>query len=68
MSAYIQYVLFNFNLYLILYIQNSKITKDEWLQMWAACLNDLEKHGQFPAWQEKYMKLMFDVNDKSGKG
>ena len=36
--------------------------------MWAACLNDLEKHGQFPAWQEKYMKLMFDVNDKSGKG
>ncbi|KAH3768276.1 calexcitin-2-like [Dreissena polymorpha] len=45
--------------------KDSKITEEEWLRMWGDCLADIEK-GQFPAWQKKYMDLMFDVNDKSG--
>ena len=46
--------------------QDLKVTQDEWLRMWGDCLADIEK-GRFPAWQQKYMDLMFDVNDKSGK-
>ena len=35
--------------------------------MWGACLAEIQG-GPFPDWQEKYMELMFDVNDKSGTG
>lgn len=45
--------------------KDSKITTDEWLKMWGECLKDLE-NGRFPAWQKRYMELMFDCNDKSG--
>lgn len=46
-------------------LQDCKITEKEWLRMWEDSLAKLEK-GQFPEWQQKYMDLMFDVNDKSG--
>ncbi|KAL4216841.1 Non-specific lipid-transfer protein [Mactra antiquata] len=44
---------------------DAKITQEEWKKMWNDCLVDLEK-GKFPDWQQDYMYLMFDVNDKSG--
>ncbi|XP_052817877.1 calexcitin-2-like [Mya arenaria] len=45
--------------------KDAKITLEEWLRMWRDCLKDIEA-GEFPAWQKKYMDLMFDVNDMSG--
>ncbi|WAR12811.1 CEX2-like protein [Mya arenaria] len=48
-----------------IYLQDAKITLEEWLRMWRDCLKDIEA-GEFPAWQKKYMDLMFDVNDMSG--
>lgn len=47
-------------------LQDGKVTQEEWVQMWSACVRDVSSGKGFPHWQKKYMEFMFRVNDTSG--
>ncbi|XP_076439191.1 calexcitin-2-like [Babylonia areolata] len=44
------------------------VTKEEWVNMWAKTLDNIQAGQPFPKWQETYMEFMFYANDTSGDG